>query len=254
MTSIRNLVIITAAIATLLTVNTATGKSVSLDLNRFLQGETTITPTEEPVDNSTSVDNSTQPTDNTTIPSGNTTVPSDNTTVPSDNTTIPTDNTTVPTDNTTKPEDNSTLPTPPPSPEENFPEYSCYRCIYLDLLYDDRGCFRNNASRLNDMTIKTFPGCVTAGHSVVNNSYEYEIPDLRNSSFMLATACNVTNEEILIKLMNTQMDVNQMNSSVYTVDLPVDTLDAYLGTVCGANGDCRPSSAGKGFELYETSY
>jgi hypothetical protein len=105
------------------------------------------------------------------------------------------------------------------------------------------------------MTINTIAGCVSAGYIVANNSYEYEIPDLRESTFLLTTACNMTDEEILIKLMNTQMDVNQVNSSVVTVDLPVDTLDAYIGNVCGGkNVDCGSTSAGKGFESYETSY
>ena len=70
------------------------------------------------------------------------------------------DNSTTPSNTT---DDNTTLPTPPPSPEENFPEYTCFRCVYLDLFFDDRGCFRNNASRLNDMTAKTFADCVTRG-------------------------------------------------------------------------------------------
>jgi hypothetical protein len=106
---------------------------------------------------------------------------------------------------------------------------------------------------LNDRTAKTFGDCVNAGYHVPNNSYEYEIPDLRNSSFALSSACNFTNEEILIRLMNTQMDVNQVNASVYTVDLPPDTLDAYLGSVC-ANDQCGSASPGKGIEAYETTY
>jgi hypothetical protein len=46
--------------------------------------------------------------------------------------------------------------------------------------------------------------------------------------------------------------VNQVNATVKTVDLPVDTLDAYVGTSCSAKDNC--GIAGIGLENYETSY
>jgi hypothetical protein len=77
---------------------------------------------------------------------------------------------------------------------------------------------------------------------------------LRNSSFLFERTCNTTNEELLINLMNTQMDVNQINAFVSTTDLPDDTLDAYLGTTCGENKECGSGILGKGLAQYETSY
>jgi hypothetical protein len=104
-------------------------------------------------------------------------------------------------------------------------------------------------------------GCINGGYSI-DNALNVEIPDLRpydneanetiTPQFLIQRSCNTTNEEILITLMNTMMDVNQVNASVFTQDLPNDTLDAYVGSSCGMNSDC--GVPGKGLDSYETSY
>lgn len=124
--------------------------------------------------------------------------------------------------------------------------------MYLDKQFDGRGCFRNNATRFVDSS-KTIQDCISSGYTI-NNTIEVAIPDLRNDTFAISRSCNASNEEILINLMNPLMDVNQINASVSSENLPNDTLDAYLASTCGNNPDCGKTEAGNGLYSYETSY
>jgi len=78
---------------------------------------------------------------------------------------------------------------------------------------------------------------------------------LRNDTFFeVSKMCNSTWEEILITLSNPLMDVNQINTTIKSESMPVDSIDAYLGTTCGKNAECGKDSIGKGLFQYETSF
>lgn len=117
----RNIIIASVAVSLLV----ASSNQIFLNGNmgRRLQDSTTTTTTTTTTD----------PTATTTDPTATTTDPP-----------------TTPVDKSTT-ADNSTVTPPPVIPEQNFPEYpTCFQCVYLDNQFDDRGCFRNNATRFVD--------------------------------------------------------------------------------------------------------
>ncbi len=139
-------------------------------------------------------------------------------------------------------------------PEQNFYDYTCYKCVYLGLSYDDQSCFQYNETRKH-YALNTYSECVNAGYTVINNTDYIEFGDLRNESFSLVSQCNATGEEHLFILGNPLMDVNEINTTITSTSMPEnETYDAYLSATCGKDAVCGSKHVGKGLQGYETSY
>ena len=165
---------------------------------------------------------------------------------PANNATNETANATNETTNAT----NSTTNTTVEPPEPDF-DYTCFNCIYNKLSWDTVGCFNHtkNKTRVNSNTVNTFAGCVVAGQNVTNNSYAFDLEDLRNitannETFNVSYKCSQKGEEIFVAISNPLMDVNSLNITVATeanlTDLNItDATDAFISVICSGDSNCQ---------------
>ena len=134
---------------------------------------------------------------------------------------------------------------------------NCFSCVYSSYSFDAKGCwapYSNYTRTQADNVITTLDGCIANGQMVSGNSEEIQIEDLRQTPLQIVRQCNSTDEELLLTLVNSRMDVNQVNVSVSSSASATDLFPGYVGVSCSSSKGCGVSSMdGTGIKNYETS-
>lgn len=135
---------------------------------------------------------------------------------------------------------------------------NCFSCVYSSFAYDKRGCWAPYTNYLRsqaDNVITTLDGCLANGQIVSGKTEVIEIGDLRQAPIQIVRQCKSRDEELLLTLVNSRKDVNQVKVSVASKPAATDAFPGYVGVGCSSSKICGlPSMDGTGIKNYETSF